>query len=133
MPFSNLQHPLSRRSVGLMGVSLLMKEFPSLTRFDPEASGMVKTLQEEFTGPAGSSWQDNGGKFSPTFRYFSASPNNIHPFGQYAQFFDPHEKQVFTWEGDPNNPGVQLFSKHPTNSSVMRMKAIRGGALIRQP
>jgi hypothetical protein len=118
-------YPLSRRSLGLFGLAACFDTAHPLTRFDPEASGMVSTLAEEFAGPVGSWWQDQGGKFSPTCRYFSATPNNIHPLGQNAQFFSSRERQAFTWEGDPNNSGVTLFSKHPTNPSIMRMSAIR--------
>jgi hypothetical protein len=117
----------SRRRLLTLGMSALTSPAIASVRFDPLAAGMVQTLTEDFSGPPGSWWQDNGGKFSPTIRYFSASPNPIHPLGQDAQFFTAREKQVFTWEGDPNNLGVRLFRKHPDKDSGIRMQARRAG------
>ena len=127
MTLRDRRHHFTRRQIGLMGISALLTDIPKLTRFDPAAAGLVTTLDEDFAGPVGSWWQDNGGKFSPTFRYFSDTPSRTHPLGQNAQFFSAAEKQTFTWEGDPANLGVQLFAKHPTDPSVMRMKAMRAG------
>jgi hypothetical protein len=118
---------LARRNLLALGAATLAAPAIAAERFDPARAGMVPTLTEDFTGPVGSWWQDNGGKFSPTIRYFSAKPTAVHPLGPDAQFYGERPKQVFTWDGDPNNPGVQLFSKHPTDGSVMRMTARRAG------